>query len=698
MKTLKISSKYELVEIQLVVLATLLYQFRTIIPVLKFPFLILVIGLLIYSVIKYRSKYFVILKKFFSDYYLPIILLLVLVLSFLVSKKLYLSIFKDIVNCFFLFTLFFLMTVYIASKDVIKKFYYLLIRYLVFFGLLMSLLLLCNLFNVFPDHKGISSSQPFLSSLVRSISPDFNFALLPVFFGLISVFFLLSQRESFLAKVLLNMILIINSTAIIFCGSRRGIILLGILVLLILSAHLVSLVISNNLINQIRKSTRWFLVSLFILTFLILGFFFILPIKMKKNTLDFLGISIVNYKKISYNILSRYPAIFTNSGNYQFQKFFWNKNPDPLDPDSWWGSRIYSLEYPLVGDNVEIVPKNAIGYKMDKTCNADSWRNNAYSYTDISGLLQADSFPVKNKSFYASVYCFVSKDFNGAYAQIAAEGEASGNIIQNYNLNKKGTWQKLQINFEAKSGIPPVYLYWSKDSVLDFSSLTGCVIYAYPQYKRAINKTDHSQKTDEISFESNKFEAGFFFYKIPGLNIFNPLLIKQDKVVKWAEKFISEDTTYYGFKSAITLNTFSNDVIGERTRRWKFAWQLFKKEFSLKQKILGGGFSFLNWYGFYFMKDKTQSDYPHNPFLSILLYSGIVGLILYLVLIYKVISFYIRYLEKYFLFFIFFLMTFFFSFFSAGSPFDPPIMGFFILLPFFIHSFHKNVNSTIQKT
>ena len=47
--------------------------------------------------------------------------------------------------------------------------------------------------------------------------------------------------------------------------------------------------------------------------------------------------------------------------------------------------------------------------------------------------------------------------------------------------------------------------------------------------------------------------------------------------------------------------------------------------------------------------------------------------------------------------FIGFLITFFFSFFSGSSPFDPPIMGFFILLPFFIHSIHKNDNQKVNE-
>jgi len=123
--------------------------------------------------------------------------------------------------------------------------------------------------------------------------------------------------------------------------------------------------------------------------------------------------------------------------------------------------------------------------------------------------------------------------------------------------------------------------------------------------------------------------------------------------------------------------------------RWQFAWQIFTKEHTLSQKLFGGGFNFLNWYGYYFQRDKTRSDYPHNPFLSILLYSGILGLILYLIFMYKVFYYYIKYFKEYKILSVFFIITFFFSFFSAGSPFDPPIMGFFVMLPFFIHYIHK---------
>jgi O-antigen ligase len=94
----------------------------------------------------------------------------------------------------------------------------------------------------------------------------------------------------------------------------------------------------------------------------------------------------------------------------------------------------------------------------------------------------------------------------------------------------------------------------------------------------------------------------------------------------------------------------------------------------------------MNWYGENFEADRTISDYPHNPFLSVLLYSGIIGLMFYLALFYKTVKYYFQCFKDYGVLFLCFCITFFITFFSGATPFDPPVMGFFVILPFFIHS------------
>jgi hypothetical protein len=228
--------------------------------------------------------------------------------------------------------------------------------------------------------------------------------------------------------------------------------------------------------------------------------------------------------------------------------------------------------------------------------------------------------------------------------------------------------------------------------------LEGYVIFAYPQSKIISGKD--SVLTFRQSFlriKNTKNELKILerlnYKEYTETFIFNPIqylfIIDQDPIRDWATKFISEDTTYYPYKANIVVDTISNSFSAPRIARWQFAIKIFTKEYSWSQKISGGGFNFLNWYGYYFYKDKTRSDYPHNPFLSVLLYSGIFGLIIYLIFMCKVFYYYIKYFTEYKVLSFFFIITFFFSFFSAGNPFDPPIMGFFVMLPFFIHSIHE---------
>ena len=164
---------------------------------------------------------------------------------------------------------------------------------------------------------------------------------------------------------------------------------------------------------------------------------------------------------------------------------------NPSDPNSGWGTRTCKLVYPLTGKNAEMIPSDAIGYRMDSTCNASTWNNNAYSYTNIDRLFEGDMACTDLDHFYSSVYCYVSKDFNGTFVRISTEGNVSGKIVQQYDLEKKDSWQKLQIDFKIKSSDhpTPVYLYWSKFGVTDFSTLKGYVIFAYPRYYKETGKT-----------------------------------------------------------------------------------------------------------------------------------------------------------------------------------------------------------------
>lgn len=713
-------------EIHLICFIILLFIFRNAIPFFKYPFLLLLIYTTLYAYIKTRNSFRVNITDFIRNFIIIHILIFVLVISFLLSNKLYLTTFKDVFSAILLMFILFLMKLLINTKEEIKYFKNSLNDLIIYFALLISIVGLCNTFNIFSDAQAFPSGEDF--SKVEIYGKDNNFALLPIFFGIIIILNNLLKSVSKSKICFYNILLIIYSISIFLSGSRRGLmILFGIIFVLVIS-YLYSFYKKNILFKNLFRNTFFYPIILVVLS---ISFYFIVlntSYLFKTKTLEIIGSRNINATKQRVAFLVyRYNSLVNFKGTYEeFYNSIWsasldlsdkNSSYDPKNPESIWGTRIHKTIFPLTGENVGIIPLGTKGYLMDSTCNSDTWNNNAYSYTLIGKSLVNE-----NDSIKASVYCYVSEDFDGEWAILYASQAAIGEC--DYNLNYKGKWQKLSINLKCTKGEVTVHLYFSKFGVTNFSSLKGYVIFAYPivevvkqkgntllnnKYMYKLNDKVYKYNdnliyyniiyTNCIFIDKNlhtyyknslfsKIKCNSFSLPIPLNFIINNTSQDSDPIRKWISRFISEDTTYYGYKANIVIDSISNRLIDQRIERWQFAWQIFTKEYSWPKRIFGGGFNFLNWYGSYFLKDKTKSDYPHNPFLYILLYSGIIGLLLYTYLMYKVFYYYIKYVKEYYLFFIFFLISYFFTFFSGGNPFDPPIMGFFIILPFFIHYIH----------
>ncbi|MBA7576254.1 hypothetical protein ES708_18093 [subsurface metagenome] len=565
--------------------------------------------------------------------------------------------------------------------------------------------------------------------------------------GLVSIIGFLIKDVSLLKKSIYSILLTIYSISIFFAGSRRGAIILLSIIFALVLVQLLAILIKAHFLRQLGLNTRYFLLTLFIITTSCYYFTINSSYKIKNKALEFIGTKNLPVTKegIAFTIWKYNSVLNQNKSYSDIFNDIWTPVFVPEDPDSGWGSRLHKTIYPLTGKNVEIVPADARGYFMDHTTNADTLNGSSFSVSWISNHIVDD-----NKILEASVFCYVSEDCDLSAVNICSLG-AMGNPGANYNFQDKGSWQKLSFHVECKKGNASVLLYISKFGVTNFLSLKGYVIYAYPQVRifekndkslsysgevkannnlvsqniwnttiynyltffnhmkqpdrrgalfeidGSVYKSNHSYSLVTVNVKktntSKHFEASFV-----NLNwtIFSTLIITiddKDPIRKWASRFISEDTTYYGYKHNLVLDTISNAFLAGRLLRWEFAKEIFIKEYNWKQKIFGNGFDFLNWYGYYFYNDKTKSDWPHNPFLSILLYSGVIGLMLYVYLMYKVLAIYIKYIKEYYILIIFFCLTFFFSFFSGGSPFDPPIMGFFVMLPFLIDSIHKKDKS-----
>ena len=142
-----------------------------------------------------------------------------------------------------------------------------------------------------------------------------------------------------------------------------------------------------------------------------------------KAYLYFSKYDVTNFSKLKGYIIYAYP---------QFRKV----QLDPVDPETWGTHKsIITNDIPVEKLNL---PKSTKGYLMDSACNADTSDNNSYSYTNVG---RSNVFP--GDSLIFSVYCYVSKNFNGTWARICTEGLISEK--DEYNLTKKGTWQRLTV-------------------------------------------------------------------------------------------------------------------------------------------------------------------------------------------------------------------------------------------------------------
>lgn len=860
------------IEIFILTFAVSLFIFRTAIPFLKYPFVIVYSISIIYFLINYNRVWKSSLKSFISHYSLILFIVLILFLAILFSNKLYLIAVKDLFNTLIAISVFFFYSLIVNTGKKLNFFFNTFIYISILFAILISIL----------DLFGNSLSIDFLVGSNTRI--DYNFATIPIFIGLIGLLFKIPKENRKYRITALNILLIIFIFSIALSKSRRGFILVLLIIIVLGIATLSSYLKRNFILSKLGNKIRYTFIFIFILGSLIYIFASYTSTSFKNNFLRSMELEDIEHSKENLTVkLYRFVTIFNDSftfteyyddlwpvnfdpcdpesgwgtrvhktvfpltglndrdipnetkgylmdhtcnastwqgnafsytsiGNNGVQegdivsasvycyvskdfdgnwvrlsskgetygnttnyydlknKGTWQKlnirvtskkgsapvylffskhnvtdfsslkghvifaypqyeilhiKENPSDPDSGWGTRIHKTVYPLSGNNVEIVPNGAKGYLMDSTCNADSWGGNAYSYTTIG----SDSLKQGDKVL-SSVYCYISKDFNGDWAKIQISGSASNKINQYYNIDNKGIWQKLNLNIKCNTGTAQVRIWFAKNDITKFSSLKGYVIFAYPEFKvirkdslqsynlpqendlklagiRVGNDWEEGQKKTiydslvrevqkikkiqgvAFSKKVNIYQSGIFNFSLPSIKLIDTTQIDSDPVRNWITKLVAEDTTYYPYKTNIKVDSVYNIFIAPRTMRWQFALQIFIKEYNWKQKIFGNGFDFLNWYGFYFLDDKTKSDYPHNPFLTVLLYSGIIGLLLYLVLLYKVFYYYIKYIKKYYILFIFFLITFYFSFFSSISPFNPPVTSFFIMLPFLIHAVHE---------
>ena len=143
------------------------------------------------------------------------------------------------------------------------------------------------------------------------------------------------------------------------------------------------------------------------------------------------------------------------------------------------------------------------------------------------------------------------------------------------------------------------------------------------------------------------------------------------------------------------MRSVENEEILLQTRadKWNLAIESFKK-YTPTQKIFGTGFKYLTVYS-----GKTRtSNHPHCQIFAIMLFSGILGLTLYLTLFTITIYLYFKYFKSLLIFFFLFFANLSMGFFSFSDFFGASFYIFLLIIPSIYHLLNKkNVLLSIQK-
>jgi len=141
------------------------------------------------------------------------------------------------------------------------------------------------------------------------------------------------------------------------------------------------------------------------------------------------------------------------------------------------------------------------------------------------------------------------------------------------------------------------------------------------------------------------------------------------------DKFTQDDSNGIEYQKALKL-AFKYD-------KWEYALEYFSEQ-KFINKVFGSGFLYLEKFGEKFHTDSTRYDYPHNPVLSSLLYSGLIGALFLLSFLLISLYYGFVYLKKYPLFSLMLLISSLFVFFSGNSILSIPVFLFLFSVSFLI--------------
>jgi len=557
--------------------------------------------------------------------------------------------------------------------------------------------------------------------LGTSLSVDNNSFAILCLLGLVLAIPYTTRKLKIRYSLLLQLGLTLIVVSAFFSTSRRGLIIALLCLLICGLTWLVSIPFRSERLKNLRVNTSFFL----LLSIMVIGNFYwfvnhMSPIERYRFLYShhfekFEAIHFINRMAVQEQLIS--------NGNTEYSDVewkLWGTEFDPRYPYTGWAENNFKLVGEIKGKGAELVPEGAEAALVDSSVQGSTWGGHAYYYSIL--------FEAKGEAgswYMASVYCYVSPDFSGDNVEIGVEHAISSTTEKAiYDLQASGSWQKLEVTFQADTAAYKVGLLMRVNNALNIKGLKGCMEFAYPElYKiqthreellasKVENNVDQQQQDmqnvnpmeEEVVENPNQEELlaskveNNVDQQQQNMQNVNPMEEEvvenpEDRKSDWfssgarvLHNFLSLADSSGRFRHSMSNNFFS----GPRIDRWRYALYIYWHEYSLVQKIFGGGFGYTRKFTDMF-RDQwrvTEYDYPHSPFLSVMLYSGIFGLIFYIWLLLGAVKYYWIYRRDYWPFGLAFVVAFFFAFFSSNNPFEPAVLAVFTTIPYFAHYFY----------
>jgi len=128
------------------------------------------------------------------------------------------------------------------------------------------------------------------------------------------------------------------------------------------------------------------------------------------------------------------------------------------------------------------------------------------------------------------------------------------------------------------------------------------------------------------------------------------------------------------------IRSLNSKGVKSRVVRWNLAMDIYEKH-SDYQKYLGSGFDYMQAYEARFSYMHQSSDYPHNHFLSALLFSGLIGLTAFIMFILQIVVLSVKYLRHATFITAILFLVFSFYLISANTFFSGKLLTVLCLLP-----------------